>query len=281
MAETWTVLRLLEWTAGYFAEQGIDSPRLDAELLLGDALDLNRVGLYLNFDRPLNADELTAYRERVKRRARHEPLAYIRGHCEFWSLDFTVTPAVLIPRPDTEVLVEEALKYLPDSGRVLDIGTGSGAIAIALAHEKPKAQVSAIDVSAEALAVAEQNAAANGVQVAFAAGDLAKFSGGPYDLVVSNPPYIAESEREALMPEVRDYEPGLALFAGADGLEAYRAIVARAPAQLAAGGWLLFEVGHTQANAVRELLKAAGFSETFIRDDYAGIPRVVGGCKRG
>jgi len=281
MAETWTVLRLLEWTAGYFAEQGIDSPRLDAELLLGDALGLNRVGLYMNFDRPLNADELTAYRERVKRRARHEPLAYIRGHVEFWSLDFTVTPAVLIPRPDTEVLVEEALKRLPDTGRVLDIGAGSGAIAIALAHEKPKAHVEAIDVSEEALAVAAKNAAANGVQVVFKTGDLAEFAGGPFDLIVSNPPYIAEGERETLMPEVRDYEPGLALFAGADGLDAYRAIVARAPVQLKADGWLLFEVGHTQADAVRELLSAAGFSETFIRDDYAGIPRVVGGCKRG
>jgi len=281
MAETWSVLRLLEWTAGYFTTQGIESPRLDAELLLGDVLKLNRVGLYLHFDRPLNADELTAYRALVKRRAAREPLAYIRGHCEFWSLSLQVSPAVLIPRPDTEVLVEEALKLLPQAGRVLDIGTGSGAIAIAIAHERPQADVAAIDISAAALKVAEANALDNGVQVHFAAGDLDRLEGGPFDLLVSNPPYIAEKERATLMPEVGRFEPHQALFSGADGLAAIRRIVAQAPALLADNGWLLLEVGYDQAVAVRDLLAAAGLTQLFIRDDYAGIPRVVGGCKQG
>jgi release factor glutamine methyltransferase len=279
MSETWSVLRLLEWTAGYFVAQGIESARLDAELLLGDVLKLNRVGLYLHFDRPLTAGELATFRALVKRRAAREPLAYIRGHCEFWSLSLKVSPAVLIPRADTEVLVEEALARLPVSGRVLDIGTGSGAIAIAIAHERPQAEVAAIDVSPSALAMASSNAEHNGVRVAFATGDLDQLSGGPYDLLVSNPPYIAETVRSSLMPEVEAHEPGLALFSGADGLAAIRRIAAQAPTLLATGGWLLLEVGYDQSTVVRELLATAGLTDLFVRDDYAGIPRVVGGRK--
>jgi len=279
MSETWSVLRLLEWTAGYFVAQGIDSARLDAELLLGDVLELNRVGLYLHYDRPLTAAELATFRALVRRRAAREPLAYIRGHCEFWSMSLKVSPAVLIPRADTEVLVEEALSRLPAAGRVLDIGTGSGAIAIAIAHERPQANVAAIDVSPSALAMATANAENNGVRVAFAAGDLERLTGGPYDLLVSNPPYIAETQRKTLMPEVGGHEPALALFSGADGLGAIRHIAAQAPTLLAAGGWLLLEVGYDQAAAVRELLAGAGLTDLFVRDDYAGIPRVVGGRK--
>jgi len=281
LAETWTVLKLLKWTAEYFSGKGIDNGRLDSELLLADTLKLNRVGLYLNYDRPLTAEELTLFRKQVERRARREPLAYILGRCEFWSLPFVVTPAVLIPRPDTEVLVEEALKRLPPQGRVLDVGLGSGAIAVAIAHERSDARVEGIDLSPEALAVALENAAANGVaeQVTFRQGDLFALNGGPYDLIVSNPPYIAAGEMPTLMPEVRDFEPSLALVAGADGLDCYRALVPAAWPQLSAGGWLLVEVGAGQSQAVQDLFSAADYCEGITVRDLGGIERVVGGRK--
>ena len=281
MAETWTVLKLLKWTAEYFAGKGIDNGRLDAELLLASTLKLNRVGLYLNYDRPLSVEELTAFRKQVERRARREPLAYILGRCEFWSLPFVVTPAVLIPRPDTEVLVEEALKRLPPQGRVLDVGLGSGAIAVAIAHERDDVRVVGIDVSLEALAVAQENAVANGVaeRIDFRQGDLFVLAGGPFELIVSNPPYIATGEMPTLMPEVRDFEPSLALVAGADGLDCYRALVPAAWLQLNSGGWLLVEVGAGQAPAVSALFVTAGYHECFTACDLAGIERVVGGRK--
>ena len=279
MVEPWTVVRILEWTADYFREQEISSPRLDAELLLTTVLDLDRVGLYLQYDRPLNEVELTAYRALVKRRAAREPIAYILGKCEFWSLPIRVSPAVLIPRGDTEILVEEALDRLETYATVLDIGTGSGVIAIALAHEKPQVQVEAIDNSTEALAVAAQNAELNGVsaRVIFRQEDLCQLSGGPYSMIVSNPPYIPEADRQGLMPEVRDHEPSQALFAGVDGLDAYRRIIDQSPQRLVAGGWLLLEVGINQSEPVVELLRTAGFNDITVRNDYAGIPRVVCG----
>lgn len=282
MAETWTVLKLLKWTAEYFVTKGVENGRLDAELLLAETLGLSRVGLYLNYDRPLQSEELAAFRKLVERRAKREPLAYILGRCEFWSLPFVVSPAVLIPRPDTEILVEEALKRLPQGARLLDVGLGSGAIAVALAHERADVQVAGIDKSAEALAVAQQNAAANGVAARcdFRLGDLFALDGGLYELIVSNPPYIASGEMAGLMPEVRDYEPQLALVAGADGLDCYRALVPQGLSVLVPGGWLLVEIGAGQAPAVRELFVAAGYTEIFTSRDLAGIERVVGGQKR-
>ena len=279
MAESWTVLKLLRWTADYFAGRGIDSPRLDAELLLADTLELDRVGLYLNFERPLQAGELADYREKVRRRAGREPLAYILGTAEFWSRPLKVTPAVLIPRPDTELLVEQALARLDGAARVLDVGTGSGALAIALAHERPEFRVTAIDLSAAALAVAADNARANGVaeRIDFIQGDLAALPAGPFDLVVANPPYIPHGDLATLMPEVRDFEPHLALDGGADGLDAYQALAGQAKRVLAAGGWLLVEVGIGQAAAVQQLFAGVGLTEIFTARDLAGIDRVVGG----
>ena len=283
MAEVWTVLKVLQWTAGYFRDRGIEGGRLDAELLLSDTLKLDRVGLYLNYDRPLSAMELESFRAAVARRAKREPLQYIRAQAEFWSLPFTVSPAVLIPRSDTEVLVEEALKRIAGPGRILDVGTGSGAIAIAIAHERPEARVEAVDLSPEALAVARGNAEANGVaeRVTLSQGDLRQLQGAGYDLVVSNPPYIPSADLAALMPEVREFEPLLALDGGADGLSAYRLLAAQARALLKPGGWLLLEVGIGQAEAVTELLRAAGLVEIFTRADYAGVARVVGGQSPG
>ncbi len=283
MAETWTVLKVLRWTADYFREKGIDGGRLDAEVLLADTLGLDRVGLYLQFDRPLSADELTAYRQRVTRRAQREPLQYILGETEFWSLPLRVTPEVLIPRADTEVLVEEALKKVTGAVTILDVGTGSGAIAIALAHELPEARIEAVDISPAALALAEENARRNGVaeRITFRQADLHRLEGGPYDLVVANPPYIPPAEMDGLMPEVREHEPHLALRGGdVDGLAAYRALAKASASLLKADGWLLVEVGSGQAEAVRRLFTDTGLDECYARDDYAGIPRVIGGRGR-
>lgn len=281
MPETWTVLKIVQWTEDYFREKGIAEPRLDAQILLADQLGVDRVGLYLNFDRPLSGEELAAFRGRVSRRVRHEPVQYILARTEFWSLPFRLTPAVLIPRADTEVLVEEALQRAAADAAILDVGTGSGAIAIALAHERPAATVTAFDLSAEALAVAAENAQLNGVaeRVVCARGDLAELPAGPFDLIVSNPPYIPAGEIATLMPEVRDFEPHLALDGGADGLDAVRHLVRQAPERLRPGGWLLVEIGAGQAAATTELFLQGGLVDVFARDDYAGIPRVVGGRK--
>ena len=282
MSEHWTVLDLIKWTANYFAGKGIENGRLDAELLLAEVLHLNRIGLYLNFDRSVQSDELAAFRALIERRARREPIAYILGHCEFWSLTFKVGPAVLIPRGDTETLVEAALKVLPPGGTLLDVGVGSGAIALAIAHERPDLSVEGIDLSPAALAIATENAQRLGLadRVTLRQGDLFALEGSrQYDVIVSNPPYIAVGEEATLMPEVRDFEPALALFAGADGLDCYRALIPAAKAQLKNSGTLLVEVGAGQATAVAELFAVAGYAETCTSRDLAGIERVVAGRK--
>ncbi len=279
MQPAWTVLKVIQWTTGYLREKGVEGARRDAEILLGAVLQLDRVGLYLNFDRPLEAAELAEYRAMVGRRARREPVAYILGRSEFWSLPLCVSPDVLIPRPDTEVLVEEALGKMVPGGRVLDVGTGSGAIVIALAHEFSDARYHAIDLSAAALELARENARRNGVEgrIHFEPGDLHHLPCGPFDLILSNPPYIPHEELAELQPEVRDHEPHLALSGGVDGLDCYRSLTAQAGHCLAEGGWLLLEVGIGQADGVRQLLATAGLVEIFCREDYAGISRVLAG----
>lgn len=279
--ETWTLLKLLRWTTDYFTEKGVDNPRLDAELLLAHVLKLDRVGLYLNYDRPLAATELDTIRPLVKRRGQREPLQYVLGLTEFWSLEFKVSPAVLIPRADTEILVEEALARAGSEGQLLDVGTGSGAIVISLASELPDWQMTGLDISPEALAIARGNIEINHVadRVQLLEGDLAELPTQEYDLIVSNPPYIAQREWDELMPEVRCFEPQLALLAKNDGLECYQQLAAQAPSRLKTGGWLLVEIGYQQAEAVKELLAASGLVNVFVRDDYSAQPRVVGGQK--
>ena len=279
MPEAWTVLKMLQWTEGYLKDRGIEEARLDAQLLLSDLLGIDRIGLYLNYDRPLNPGELTDFRERVKRRAHREPVQYILGRTEFWSLPLRVTPAVLIPRSDTEVLVEEALKRASGAKAVLDVGTGSGAIALALAHDLDGAKVEGFDLSAEALEVAQENARRNSLAegMRFIRGDLAALPEGPWDLIVSNPPYIPTEDLRGLMPEVRDFEPRSALDGGPDGLCAYRHLARQALSRLASGGWMMVEVGIGQAQEVENLLRESGLADLFVRADYAGIPRVVGG----
>lgn len=292
MTESWTVLKVLRWTTDYLAGKGISSPRLDAELLIGSALDKDRVGLYLCYDQPLQSLELTEIRQLVARRANREPLQYILGHTEFWSLPFKVTPGVLIPRGDTEVLVEEVERLLAQSplaedDLILDVGTGSGAIAVAIAHTFKEScstfLVDAIDVSAEALALAQHNAQQNqvGEKIRFQQCDMAHLDQldghASYRLIVSNPPYITTAEMSELMPEVLNHEPHLALEAGDDGLQCYRLLCGQAVSSLQPNGWLVVEVGATQAEAVQRLMEQAGLDQTFQRQDYSGIARVVGG----
>ena len=279
MSESWTLLKLLQWTTGFFREKGIDNPRLDAELLIAEVLGLDRIGVYLNYDRPLVAAELTALKPLIKRRGKREPLQYLLGHTEFWSLDFKVSPAVLIPRGDTEILVDEALSKAADAGDLLDIGTGSGAIALSFAHDKLGWQVTGLDLSSAALEIAAENArclALDG-RCRFMLGDLAQLPEKTFDLVVSNPPYISAAEYRALMPEVRDFEPEQALLAAENGLLCYRQIAGQVQKILKPGGWLLLEIGHRQEQPVTELLAAAGLTEIYCRQDYAGNPRVVAG----
>lgn len=278
-SETWTLLKLLRWMTDYFSGKGIDNPRLDSELLLAQILKLDRVGLYLNYDRPLVAAELDIIRPLVKRRGEREPLQYLLGCTEFWSLEFVVTSAVLIPRADTEILVEEALARAGSSGQLLDVGTGSGAIVISLASELPNWQMTGLDISPAALEIAAKNVEKNRVeqQVQLVQGDLAELPTQQYDLIVSNPPYIARQEWDELMPEVRCFEPQLALLAENDGLECYQQLARQAGSRLESNGWLLVEIGYKQADAVKSLFSAAGFKNVFVREDYSGQPRVVGG----
>lgn len=279
MSETWTLLRLLDWTSEFFSGKGIDNPRLDAQLLLAHVLELDRVGLYLNFDRPLTGDELDRIRPLVKRRGQREPLQYLIGHTEFWSLEFEVSPAVLIPRADTEVLVEEALARAEGAGTLLDVGTGSGAIAVSLATELPDWKMTGLDISPEALLVASRNVEKHqlGERVLMLRGDLAQLPNERYDLIVSNPPYIADDEWEGLMPEVRLFEPRSALLAEDEGLDCYRKLAAQATSRLKPGGWLLAEIGCRQGEAVSRIFADAGLTDVFVRNDYADQPRVVGG----
>jgi release factor glutamine methyltransferase len=277
--ETWTVLKILTWTKGYLAGKGVDNARLEAEWLLSSALGLDRVGLYVNFDKPLTDAELALYRGMVTRRARREPLQYILGTQEFMGLEFETTTAALIPRHDTETLVEEAVKRGNAAKKILDIGVGSGCIAIALAKKYPNAEVCGVDSSFASLELAQRNGKKHGVVVKLKQGSLFEpFSGERFDLIVSNPPYILTAEFASLQPEVRDFEPREALEGGVDGLDFYRSIIPAAPGHLDSGGWLLFEVGIGQAEHVLGLYALTGrFAETFSAKDTAGIERVVGG----
>jgi release factor glutamine methyltransferase len=250
---------------------------LDNRILLCHALGLTRVGLITQSERALGADEARRFAALVQRRLDGEPIAYIVGQREFFGLPFEVSGAVLIPRPDTELLVELTLERLPPSGRVLDMGTGSGAIAVALAHTRRDADVTALDVSPEALAVARRNAAANGARVAFLQSDWYAALDGlpPFDVIASNPPYIASGDRHLSEGDLR-YEPVGALTDHADGLSALRVIVAGAPARLKPQGWLLMEHGYDQSAAVRELLTEQGYTDVQSWTDLAGIERVTG-----
>lgn len=275
--EIWTTLKILEWTREYLSRKGIENARREAEWMLCAATGLDRMGLYLNFEKPLNEVELSAYRAMIARRGKREPLQHILGTEEFFGLDFEVTPDVLIPRHDSETLVQEALARRPDARSILDIGTGSGCLAIALAKNLPGAAVTAVDISEAALAVAKRNAERNGAKVRFLHGSLFEPVGELFDLIVSNPPYIPTAEINQLEPEVRDFDPRSALDGGIDGLDFYRRLIPAAVSHLTVAGWLLVEVGAGQAQDVARFFKESGsYGKPVIVPDQGGIERVVG-----
>ena len=273
-----TLAEVLRRSTEYLETNGSPTPRLDAELLLAHGLGLTRIDLYTQFERPLSEDELAACRELIRRRGRHEPLAYVIGRWGFRRLELDVDARVLVPRPETELLVDRCLTLLDGRERpaVLDVGTGSGAIALALKDERPDAMVAACDVSPDALSVARANAERLGLEIAFAESDLLEtVPGGPFQLIVSNPPYVSESKLAALEPEVAEHEPRLATVAGADGLEVYSRLLPQAAARLAPGGYLALECGAGQAPALVAELERVGYSDPGVDRDFSGIERVV------
>jgi len=282
----WTILGVIQWAAAYLKERGIESPRSAAEILLAHALQTDRVQLYIHHDKPLEKVELAVFKELIRRRVRREPVAYILGRKGFWTLDLAVGPEVLIPRPETERLVEAALAVLvkvPEGrcARVLDLGTGSGAVVLALAAEAGRHRYFASDLSTAAVATARRNARAAGVggRVEFFAADwfsAIKRGCEPFDVIVSNPPYVTRSALTELQPEIVRHEPHLALDGGPDGLNSYRAIIGAAGSHLAPGGALLLEIGSDQREAVlRIAAQAGGYDDVRCVADYAGRDRVV------
>lgn len=271
-----TVLEALQRATAFFERKGLGEARLEAEVLVAHALHKTRVQLYTHFDQPLAEEEIARCRELLRRRAGGEPTAYLTGEKEFWSVPLAVDARVLIPRPDTERIVEAALER--GGRRILEIGTGSGCIAIALARERPDAMVVATDLCPDALAVARANVERHGLadRIDLRQGDLyAPVAGERFDLIVSNPPYIPHLDVPRLQPEIAYHEPRLALDGGADGLDVLRRLIASAPDHLAAGGWLLAEFGQGHGAAVVRLAAAAGLVEVSLARDLAGHERLL------
>ncbi len=282
--ESWTVLKLLQWTTDYFQRNNVPEPRTSAEVLLAHVLAEDRLFLYLNYDRPMETSELAAYRACIKRRLGGEPNQYITGLQEFWSLPLRLSPDVLIPRPETEVLVEAVLEFLDKADPnvdILDLGTGSGAIAIALARELPAPRIVATDLSMAALQLAQENAKLNQVdeRILFVRGDMfAAIPGASqkFKVVATNPPYISHAEISELPREIRDFEPHHALEGGPDGLAAIRLIIAEAHTVLCQAGALFMEMGAEQAESVSALVRESQEYRSFhILKDYSGIDRVL------
>jgi release factor glutamine methyltransferase len=275
-----------------FKESRFTSPRLDAEVLLAHLLKVRKIDLYLDHLRCLNRDEVAGYASLIQRRLRGEPVAYITGEREFWSLTFTVNPHCLIPRPETELLVERALEIYHTSWtihsrpyRILDLGTGCGAIAICLAREIPNAQITATDFFLDTLAIARENVEKHGVseRVELLPGNLftpVSERTGWFDIIISNPPYVAGRDFRMLPREVIEYEPHTALFGGEDGLVFYRSIIPESVYYLKEQGWIILEVGSGEKYEVTEILRdSRRFKEISVREDFSGVPRVVSARK--
>ncbi len=279
----WTVLGTLQWTTDYFKRWDIAHPRAVAEVLLAHVLDCQRIDLYLRYDQPLQSEELAQFKKLIKRRANREPEAYILGHKEFWSLRFKVSPSVLIPRPETECVVETVLMLLGTNQqvRILELGTGSGAISVALASEKKRWQCWASDVSQPAVELARRNAqrllGRDGIH--FFVGswlDSISSAGMLFDVIIANPPYIASADIETLAPEIRQFEPRNALDGGARGMNCLSEIFENAVDHLVTGGHLILEMGHDQRPAIEALAdEIDAYDEMIIHKDYSGFDRVV------
>ena len=280
--KTWRVIDLIEWTTEYFERHEIPTPRLDAELLLGHLLQKSRLQLYLSFEMPVFQEALSKFRELIKRRIDHTPVSYLTNHKEFMSLNFYVDSRVLIPRPETETLVETVLQHQKNSCRFVEIGTGCGAIAISFSHHRPGWELIATDLSKEALEVAQQNALTHNCadRLTFLQGDLfdplRELPNPRFDWIASNPPYVGTGEASILPPDVREHEPEIALFAGPDGLDIIRRIVTDAPQFLNADGKLILEIGCNQSHAVQDLIKSQpAYKHYEVIKDYADIERVL------
>lgn len=283
--DEWTISGALGWGDRLLKERGIESPRLNAELLLRKALEIDHVQVYLYSDRFLTQPQFTSYKSLINKRIKGEPIQYILGNREFWSLDLKVTPDVLIPRPETELLVEETLKIFRGDRnltlRFMEVGTGSGAIAIALAKELQGCFILAEDISWRAIVVAKENARIQGVSdnIRFLVGDLfppLKESRSRFDLILSNPPYVASSKISALPREIGGFEPRIALDGGPDGLEFFRRIIRGSVSFLKDGGWLMLEIGEGQGEAVTEMIRNTGlFASPCIIKDDSGADRII------
>ncbi len=281
--DVWTVLDVILWSEAYLAKKDIESPRFEVEILLAEVLATKRLNLYLQFERVLKKEELASFKKLLLRRAAHEPSAYLLGRKEFYGLPFKVNSSVLIPRPETEHLVDAVLAAMKGIAKpvIVDVGTGSGNICAALAMAIPGGEFHATDISRDAIAVARDNinALRLGNRIKLYEGDLflplPKSLAGHVTAVVSNPPYIGEEEKASLPVEVRDFEPKTALFAGEKGLDVIRRLVGEAGSLLATGGLIALEIGSTQAEKCTHLLTEAGFNDITVIRDYAGLNRVL------
>ena len=284
--KTWTPLTLITWSQEYFAARGVPDARLNAELLLSHVLGCQRIGLYMNFDKPLTKSELERYKSLFLRRVSHEPLQYITGEAVSMGLRLSVDRRVFIPRPETEVLIERVIEHVkgnPGAQHILEIGTGSGNIAAALAKFLPGVMVDTCDCSPEALAVARLNLEHHGLssQVRLLRCDFLQSGGeldhGRYDIIVSNPPYISRKEFDVLPAEVKEFEPSIALTDGSDGLTFYKAIARSGGGLLAAqGGWIFVEMAYDQDRDVGEIFTRAGYRDISVSEDLGGVRRVLG-----
>lgn len=279
--DTWTIKKLLDWTTGYFEKHQIDNPHLEAEILLAHALNAERIKLYIDFEKEPDRKALDAFKGFIVRRAKREPAAYITGSKQFMSLNFKVSPDVLIPRPETELLIENAIeliKKIDGKAAMLDIGTGSGAIAVSLAKFTDNAEITATDISEKALEIASANAQTHKVdgRIKFVRADLYPPENIKFDIIVSNPPYIKTADIKGLQPEIRSFEPVSALDGGADGLDHYRRIIGKAGNYLKEDGVLLLEIGADQAKdvigIVNDTLKP---KSVVVKKDLSGLDRVV------
>ena len=279
--KTWTVLDLVEWTENYFRESGIITPRLDAEVLLGFVLQKSRLQLYLSFEMPVFPDHLSVFRQLVQRRKEHTPVSYLTNHREFMSIDFYVDSRVLIPRPETEILVEYVLDRTSTHGPIslVDIGTGSGAIAVSLAFNRPEWYIVATDISIDALAVAETNATRHQTQIEFRSGDMLstlESVDDKFDWIVSNPPYISSQDYKILPPDVRNFEPKLALASPPDGLQLIRILIESAPNYLKPNGRLAIEIGKGQRLDVEDFVhRSKKYQKIDFIPDLSGVARIL------
>ena len=279
--KTWTVLDLVEWTENYFRESGITTPRLDAEVLLGFVLQKSRLQLYLSFEMPVFPDHLSVFRQLVQRRKEHTPVSYLTNHREFMSIDFYVDSRVLIPRPETEILVEYVLDRTSTHGPIslVDIGTGSGAIAVSLAFNRPEWYIVATDISIDALAVAETNATRHQTQIEFRSGDMLsalESVDDKFDWIVSNPPYISSQDYKILPPDVRNFEPKLALASLPDGLQLIRILIESAPNYLKPNGRLAIEIGKGQRLDVEDFVhRSKKYQKIDFIPDLSGVARIL------